>query len=115
MPPLDRVTLLAVGLLLPALPACVTTPQAAVGRGRSAPAVGPVLPAIQVARTTQSQSDEPPLAADIIVAGPASANDLVITTKAEEPDESATEPWTMDLRHPEPVLVEAVKCYLNKS
>jgi hypothetical protein len=120
MPPLDRVVLLALGLLLPGLPACVSTSPAEVGRSHSAPAVGPVLPAIQVARTTQSQSDEPPLAADIVVAAAPIGNDVIITTKAEDPDETATEPssWTAEagnLRRPESVLVEAVKCYLNKS
>jgi hypothetical protein len=117
MPPLDRVALLAWGLLLPGLPACVAPSQAEVGRRHAAPAVGPVLPAIEVARVSQSQSEEPPLAADIVVAAAPIGNDVIITTHAEEADESATEPsnWTKDLRRPESVLVEAVKCYLNKS
>jgi hypothetical protein len=129
-PPLDRVALLAISLMLPAVPACVSTSPAEVGRGHSAPAVGPVMPAIAVARTTQSQTDEPPLAADIVVAGPSAlTRDLIITAKAESPigasdgtatanfEKSVTEPrpWSTEQKTPDSVLVDAVRCYVNKS
>jgi hypothetical protein len=119
MPSLDRVTLLVIGLL-PMLPACVSTPQAEVGRSHSAPAVGPVLPAVQVARSTQAQSDEPPLAgADAVAVRPRDMSDeLVIPVKAES-DDPVMEPirpsGQFEPKRPDPMLIEAVRCYLDKS
>jgi hypothetical protein len=122
-PPLDRAALLAICLLVPA---CVNTRQAQVSRGPA----GPVMPAIQVA---VNQSDEPPLAKDIVVsarppgepgilailpihtASSVGVADQVLQTNAEE---SASEPgpWsTPELKRTESPLLAAIRCYLNKS
>lgn len=124
-PPLDRVALLAVCLLVPA---CVTAPPAEVGRGRDAAPAAPAMPTIQITRA--DQTSEPPLAADVVVsARPAepgalaiqpangdAAADRVQPAKFDEPADEPASVWgTADAKRIEPPLLAALRCYLNQS
>jgi hypothetical protein len=119
MPRLDRVALLAAGLLLPA---CSALESGQVVQ--TAPA--PMMPAVQVAKAT-NESDEPPLA-DILVASkqapprnlilPAHAESVVAEADVNPRGLEEVVPAGFSARQQTPAegpLVAALRCYMNKS
>jgi hypothetical protein len=124
MPSPDRAALLALSLLLPTLPACVSTQPAEIGRRDAG---GPIMPAIQVARTNQSA--EPPLAEVVLTTRP-DEDSVILPARAESPvgaadrvrpavaEEGADEPgpWAKpDPKPHDPPLLAAMRYYLNDS